>query len=301
MAELETSNLRQSNRRAARGQAETATHSGFAEQRDQAAMAGHQYGLARGQQMDALDLQRQRAMGQAPSLAQQQMAQSQQQGIVDQMALTSQARGGSLAAQQRQAQAGAVAGQMANRQQMGQLQAQEQLAAEQAYAAQANQLGQQAMAQQQFAQGALNNTTGMMYGGENQMNMANRQASIQQMNNQRQFGLGVAQQGAQAVEGIAQMGAMMSDENVKDISDREAGDEAVNAVKSLASLSYEYKGKKRYGQEGKILGISAQELEKAAPQLVVDTKLGKAVSMPGATSLALAAVSELARRMDAGA
>jgi hypothetical protein len=217
------------------------------------------------------------------------------------MGMAAQARGGSLAAQQRQAAAGSVAGQMANQQQMGQLRAQEQLAAEQAYAQQANQLGQQAMAQQQFAQGALNQTTGMMYGGENQMNMANRQASIQQMQNQRQFGVNMTNAGVGAIGEVTKAAGMMSDENVKDISDRDAGDEAVKAVKSLASLSYEYKGKKKYGQEGKILGISAQELEKAAPQLVMETKLGKAVSMPGATSLALAAVSELARRMDGDA
>lgn len=298
--ELEQSNLRQQNRRAARGQAQTAQHSGFAEQRDQAAIAGHQYGLAQGVQADALDLQRRRATGEAPSLAQMQVARQQQQGIVDQMSLASQGSGGSLAAQSRQAQAGAAAAQMGNIQQMGQLRAQEQLAAEQQFAQQANVMGRQAMGQQQFAQGALNQTTGMMYGGENQMNMANRQASIQQMQNQRQFGLGVANQGVEAVGQVAQMGGMMSDERVKDIEDRDAGGKAVDAVKSLASLRYEYKGKKKFGQEGDILGISAQELEKVAPQLVMDTKLGKAVSMPGATSLALAAVSELARRMDGG-
>jgi len=162
-------------------------------------------------------------------------------------------------------------------------------------------LGQQAMGQQQFAQGALNATTGQMYGGENQMNMANRQASIQQMQNQRQSGTQMVNAGVGAIGQVAQVGGMMSDENVKDIESRDAGDKAVKAVKSLASLSYEYKGRKKYGQEGKILGISAQELEKAAPQLVMDTKLGKAVSMPGATSLALAAVAELARRVEGAA
>ena len=253
-----------------------------------------EYETALGSQQEALGLAGARARGEAPSLAQAQLQAGAQQNIVNQMGMTAQARGGSLASQQRQAAGQGAAGGMALNQQMGQLRAQEQAQAEQAFAAQANQIAQQQMMREQQAAGALTGAYGQIYQGELQAGLGSRQMDIQQMQAGRQFGTDISGQVVSAVGSAAS--GMMSDEAVKNISSRKAGSEAVDAVEGLASIRYRYKDKQD-GQEGEILGFSANELEKVAPQLIIPTKRGRSVSVPGVASLSLSATSELARRV----
>jgi hypothetical protein len=259
----------------------------------QASAAGQAQQRAMAGQQDVMGMLQQQALGQGgPSVAQQQAAAQQQQAVINQMGQAAQGRGGNLAAQARSAQGMGAAGAMAAQQQAAQMRAQEMQQAQQAYAQQANVLGGQsqadALARAQMAQ----QVNQFVQGQGQQQAQFNQQAAAQQMQANREFGMGVAEMGLGAVQGAA----MMSDERVKHIERRDAGADAVDAVAALDSLKYEYKGDE-YGQRGKILGISAQQLEQVAPQLVVPTKKGKAVSMPGVSSLALAAVAELAREV----
>ncbi len=302
------SQQRRDQRRRVRGELNTPERQGQAALRERADQMTGLYYQDRQDQQAGLEMARARAAGEAPSLAQAQLEQAQQQNLTTQLGLASQARGGSLAAQQRQASAMGSAAATGTAQQMAQLRAAEQAQAEQAYMTQANQLAQQQMNREMLAQQQLQQMYGQMYAGGTQAAIAGRQQDIDAQLGRRQVGMeawknmneGLATAG-EAIGGMA-----MSDPKVKeDITPAE--EEALEALKGLEAVSYRYKkapdGSDRYGRtDTPIIGITTTDLKKskAGAQLVKQTPDGEAFDIAGGLSLALAGLSALEKRVANG-
>lgn len=92
--------------------------------------------------------------------------------------------------------------------------------------------------------------------------------------------------------------ALMSDERLKtDIKD--GGKDATRLLDGLKAYTYRYKDEK-YGK-GKQVGVMAQDLEKVAPQAVVDTREGKAVDsakLAGALAAALPTMHDRIKKLE---
>lgn len=110
--------------------------------------AGERYAEALGSQQDAMGLYRSMAMGEGPSVAQQQMQAMGDRNMAQQMQLQAMGRGGNVAQQARAATLAGMATQADTRQQLGALRAQEQQAAMSGYAGLASQQAQQQLQQQ---------------------------------------------------------------------------------------------------------------------------------------------------------
>jgi hypothetical protein len=195
-------------RRAANTPVSAPTHQGMLPAQQQAASAQQAYGLGRAAQRDVYGQMSASAQGQGPSLAQAQAAQASQQNLVNQMQQTAMGRGGSMAAQARQAQGMGSAAAMGLAQQQAQLAMQEQQAAQAAQAQQANLMAgmdlQQLMAAQQAQQGVAS----QMYAGQMQVDLANRQAAMEQQARNRALGMQLGQMGLGAVANLGTAGAM---------------------------------------------------------------------------------------------
>lgn len=247
--------------------------------------AGANFEQDRASQMQAMGMLQQAAAGNAPSAAQAQLAAANQQNVTNQLGMAAQARGGTLGAQQRQAAGMGAAGQMATANQVAMMRAEEMAQARNAMAQQAN-----AMA------GMSGGMLGQNAGLQAQWGMGGRGMDLQALQANRGFGLGVADKVMGAGAGLAQAGMFFSDERLKtDI--KPAEDEALDAVRSLATVSYRYKNPEHGPPR---TGFLAQDLEKteAGRRVIRETPEGKAVDRDGATSLALAGLAALTRKVD---
>lgn len=165
---------------------------GIAAARGAAALGGQRYGDSRGSLLGAVGTAQQAAMGQGPSQARAMIGQAAQQGVVNQLGMAAQARGPTLAAQQRQAAGIGAAAQMGQQQQLANLAAQEQIAARGQYLQGAQGLAgmdlQSMLAANQLQQGALSQEQQLQL----QAMLASRGMDIQQLQQGRQFGMGLA-------------------------------------------------------------------------------------------------------------
>jgi hypothetical protein len=167
------------------------------------------YSQGMGAQTDVYrQLQDQAAGRGGPSQAQLLAQQQGQQGVVNQLSLTSQGRGGSLAAQQRQAQGIGAAAQMNTAQQVAQLRQQEQAQALQMIQGQANTMGGQGLQQLMGAQQGLQGIYGQQYAGQLQADMANQQAAADQLERNRALLQQGLKMGLGGIANIGTMGAM---------------------------------------------------------------------------------------------
>lgn len=253
------------------------------------------------QQQQLIGQMQQRALGQAPSVAELQMGRGfdvARQALASQAASQRGVSGGLAQRQLARATAGTMGEQAA---QGGLLRAAEQQQAEQSLAgllgqtraqdqalmAQANQLAQQYMAMGMSADQAQFRANMDLENMRNQARQAQAQVGVQQ-----QAGL----LGAGATIGAA----LLSDKNQK-TNIQESSQEIGKFLKALSAKSYDYKDSSMPGAgEGKRYGIIAQDLEKSemGKSLVMDSPLGKMVNVPQSVGALLAAVSHLNKRLD---
>jgi hypothetical protein len=189
-------------RRAANTPVSAPNHQGL-QPAQQAATAGQQaYGMGRAAQQDVYGMLQSNAAGRGPSVAQQQLQAGAQSNLVNQMGMAAQARGGSLASQQRAAQGMGSAAAMGLNRDAGMMRAQEMQAAQAALTGQANTMAGMDLQQMLAAQQALQGVTGQMYGTEAQIAEANRQAAMEQQQRNRAFGMQLGQMGMGAIAGL---------------------------------------------------------------------------------------------------
>lgn len=246
-------------------------------------------------QTDAMNMWKQRAMGQGGPSAAEIAARNQGEANARMgMSLAGRSRGGNLAGAQQQA-AGAVAGaNVQNQQQLAALRAQEQLAAQQMYAQQAAQMSQQGFGYNQLGAQTL------MGGEQNMMNweMGNRQLDINQDAQSlanKQFLLGIGNSVVGAI-GSGVGAGMMSDERVKK-NIQPSGLAASEAIGATQGYQFEYEP--GYGAPGQRTGLMAQDLERtpAGAAIVSNTPYGKAVDIGGLASLTAASQAETLPRI----
>lgn len=169
--------------------------------------AAYQQGM--GAQRDVYgQLQDQAAGRGGPSQAQLLAQRQGQQTVVDQLGMTAQGRGGSLAAQQRQAQGLGAAAQMGTAQNVAQLQQQEQAQAMMALQSQANTMGGQGLQQMMGANAAMQGIYGQQYAGNLQADLANQQAAAEELERRRQLAMTGINMGLGAVSNLGGLGAM---------------------------------------------------------------------------------------------
>lgn len=271
---------------------------------------------------DAANMYRQMAMGQGPSLAQQQLQQGLQQAQAQQASMAAGARGGGANLAAAQMAASSQMGQqsaMAN-QQAAQIRAQEQLSAMQGYGGLAGQYGQQAGAmrgQDLGYAGLAQAGVGMQQQDALAYEKLRQNQQLAEL--QAQTGLEQSQlQGATATQGqlgeqtggsskggsslfaglIGGVAGMFSDVRAKkNISDGNAA--ALGAVDKLKAYTYDYKDP-RMGQ-GRQIGIMAQDMERSpeGARAVIETPKGKAINGPAALGLSLAGIAALKDKVDA--
>jgi hypothetical protein len=181
----------------ANGAAPTIDYGAAGQQAQMAMGAAGQANTARGQQQDALALQRQAARGQAPSVAQLQMQQGMENAVASQQSQAASARGPAALAMAQSQAAGNIA------------------AAQQNTAAQTAQLraGEMAQARNEYAQGA----SGIRSGDVSQQgvyqqgqNIAGQQAQAQAQMQAQQNALN--QQGWLQAQGLGQQGQLGSEQ-----------------------------------------------------------------------------------------
>lgn len=271
---------------------------------------------------DAANMYRQMAMGQGPSLAQQQLQQGLQQAQAQQASMAAGARGGGANLAAAQMAASSQMGQqsaMAN-QQAAQIRAQEQIAAMQGYGGLAGQYGQQA--------GAMRGQD-LGYAGMAQSGMGMQQQEALAYERMRQ-GQQLAELGAQS--GLEQGQGQLATTTQGQISEQTGGSakgggglfggilgglagvmsdvrakkniayggaDALGAVDKLKAYTYDYKDP-RMGQ-GRQIGVMAQDLERspAGARAVIETPQGKAINGPAALGLSLASIAALKDKVDA--
>lgn len=246
------------------------------------------YEQTRAEQGAANSLLAQAAAGNVPSRAEAMLRTGNQQNLVDQIGLTAGARGGSLSGQMRAIGGMGAASAMGTNQAASALRAEELANARNALAANTNAMAGMDLQQLLQAQGMVNETA-----------LANRGMDINQLANNRQFGLQIGQGLGNMAGQLGSTAMMLSDERVKEIEAPDASEEALEAARAIGAKRWRYKDPED-GQPGPTLGFTAQDLEAtpAGAQLVVDTPRGKAVSVPGVSQLALAAAAALARKVD---
>ena len=159
-----------------------------------------------------------------------------------------------------------------------------------------NPLAAQRMAQQQGAQMA----------GQANMQSAQLRGQEQLQGQQQQMQIAAADAAAQqalvggliSAGGAVGAGALTSDVNAKrDI--QPAGDRTDALLQSIRPEQYNYRDPARHGQ-GNRLGVMAQDLQRADPNLVDRQPDGNlAINQPAALSASLAANARLAQRLDA--
>lgn len=288
-----------------------------------------QYGTALGQQQASYDAFGQMAAGEGPSLAQSQLQQgmNQAQQAAVQSALN--VRGGNAAGGQAAALQAATSfgGQAAVG--AAQLAQAEQIAAMQAQAAQANAMAQQGLQGQMGMEGLYQQGLATQYQGDidyrlgarglREQERAGRNArikgaipfydvlssdernktDIQPTNADRIMQsnpyYGQQQEKGNGLGKILGLVSLLSDERTK--RNLAPGNLAASqAVGELDPYTFEYEA--GLGQPaGQHVGIMAQDLEKVAPQAVIDTPQGKMVNTAQGTGLALAATADHEQRM----
>lgn len=246
------------------------------------------YGADRGAQLDALNMAREGAMGQGPSLAGMAAQAGAQRNVVDQMGMAAMGSGGSLAAQQRQAQGIGAAGAMAGSRDAAMAQLAEQQANQAAFMNQANTMA-----------GMSGGMAGQNADLAAQWGLGQRGLDLETLNSQRQNRQGWVDRGIGALGGIAQGAAMFSDERLKtDI--RDASGEAGETLASLEPIGYRYKNERHGPTDEETIGFRAQDLRKtkAGRRVVFDVPgEGLAVDVPGLTSLLAAHGADIERRV----
>lgn len=290
---------------------------------------GGQYGEALGQQQEMYGQFGQMAAGEGPSLAQAQLqeglAAAGQQAAQQAMM----ARGGNAAgAQAAMAQVGGSLGGQAAAQ-AAQLRQQEQLAAMQAQSGLATQMAGQGLQGQMGMEQLYQQNLGQQFQGDidyrlgaRQQRLAERNADLQRKQSMMKSimdPLGVLSderrkedvrpggfETAQAIGSLGQddggglgkilgIAGLLSDEQVKQ--NLHPGNlQASQAVGALDPLTFNYEsGLDPTGQQR--IGVSAQQLERVAPQAVEDTPHGKMIRGDDGLGLALASSAEQEQRI----
>lgn len=249
---------------------------------------------ASGRLLTALEAQ---ATGKAPSIAEAQMRQTSDRNLAQQLAAAQAARGGNIAAQQRQlTQAQGVAGrQLAQDSAIARLQERNQAQ---------QMLGSQALSQQQVsgtrAMDALSGVEQAIYAPKT----ARQQASLAQLGSDTQINLARRGERSSLVGGLlggagAIGGALVSDKNMKkDV--KSAKGSTSKLLDALSSKKFKYKDDKKPGTApGQRYGIMAQDLEKSemGKSLVMDTPQGKMIDGGQTLGALLAANADMHKRI----
>lgn len=160
------------------------------------------------------------ASGSGPSLAQEQLKTQSGKNIAAQMALAGQARGGNMAAMTNAAAATGSGMQMETNRQMAELKAGEQLAAMNASAGLAGQMAGMSSDRQMGMMGMGQDAFGSQVDRDMAWRLAQQDARMRRKENNRAFGLGIADRGLGAIEagaGIAGMSDIRVKENIKPV------------------------------------------------------------------------------------
>jgi hypothetical protein len=248
---------------------------------------------ARGAQGQAMGLLGAAARGEGPSVAQTMLGQQNAQNVATQQAMAAQGGGGNLAAQQRQAAGVGAAGAMAGQQQLATLRAGEMAAAQNAFAGQANTMADQGLQQQMGALGLQGAAAGQQLAAGTQWGLGQRGMDLQQLQGNRDFGLGIAQGIAGIGSSAAQIG-MLSDERRKRAI-APGGAAAADALARMDSATFEYEP--GAGPPGRQIGTTAQSVERVAPQAVIETPDGKVIDRDQGLGLVLAGSADQERRL----
>lgn len=259
-------------------------------------------GAAAGPAQEAMGLSRAAALGQGPSVAQEQLAAGRQAGLVQQMGLLNQQQGTGLASQQRQLAGMGAANQMGLARDTAALRAQEIAQARGELAAQAQAQQQMALQRHLAAQQAEQAMYGQQYQGQLEYGLGTRAQDIEALAGRRQYVrdvVGDVGRTGGAVAGSV-LKAFFSDERLKDIESHDADDEALDAVRGLASVRYRYKNRRHGPTDRSTIGFTAQDLERspAGRAVIHETPEGKAVDVPGSLSLALSGLAAVVREID---
>ena len=165
------------------------------------AIGGARSNAANAAQLGALGMYQDAADGNAPSVAQAQLAQQSEQNIAGQMAMMNAGRGGNIGATAQQATQAGTAAQANTNQQMAMLRASEIDAARAGLAGMANTMQGQALQQQLGYAGLAANRQGQVDSISAQLAAAEAQAEQNRVNSNRQFGMQLGQMGAGAIGG----------------------------------------------------------------------------------------------------
>lgn len=147
------------------------------------------------------------AMGNGPSVAEQQMKAGADQAVANQMAMQAQGRGGNLGANMRAAGQAGVGMQMQNNQQAAQLRAAEQQAAMQGFAGLGSTMADQGLQQQLAGQGFAGDIYGQQLASETQWGLGQRELDLKQREGNRAFGKDVSFGIFDRLSGLGGMGA----------------------------------------------------------------------------------------------
>lgn len=257
---------------------------------DMATNAGAQYGASRDAQRGALEGLQAAAAGEAPSQAQAMLAQNTARTAGLQQALTAGGRGGNMAGQARQGAAAGAAAMMGGQEQAAQLRAAEMESARAALANQANTMAgmdtQRQLAMEGLSQGA--------YQTQLAAELQQRGLNIGQVQNDRNFGLGILGGVAGVGEAAGKLGMLASDERLK-MGVEGSGLAVSQAMGEAPPVTFQYKDAPGDVQPG----ILAGDLERtpAGRAIVENTNAGKMIDHSKGLSFTLAGLSEHEQRL----
>lgn len=267
--------------------------------RGAAAQGGDAAAFGRGGMQDAMGMYKDMAMGNGPSVAEQQMRRGGDQAIANANAIAAQGRSGNLGAAQQQAgSAGAAIGMQTNAD-AAQLRAAEQQQAMAGYAGVAGQYAQGGLAQQGMGLGLQGQAAGQQLASDTQWGLGQRAMDLEQLQGNRGFGLGVAQGLTGAAGTGAGIGAMFSDMRAKE-DVMASGGAATEAARAANPINFEYR--EGMGPPGQRTGISANALATTPAGAAVttpDPNTGMLTVDPAQLSgLSMAAAAETVNRVD---
>lgn len=137
--------------------------------------------------------------------------------------------------------------------------------------------------------GAALQSQGNLLGAQGGFNNASAGLTGQQMQGQQAM-IGGLMQGASSAASMAAMSDKSAKKNI-------SGGDPQKFLDALKAHSYNYKEPEKYGA-GKQLGVMAQDVEKGAPQMVLDTPQGKMIDFSKAGGPMLASLANLNERLE---
>lgn len=230
----------------------------------------------------AMDMYRNAAEGNAPSVAENQMRQGADQSIANQMSMQAQGSGGNLASAQRAGAASGAAIGMQTNADAANLRAAEIAEARQGLAAASQGYMQGGLGEQQMGLAGLGQASGQQLAADTQWGLGQRGLDLEQLQGNREFGMNLANSAVGAIGTAAGVGMMFSDERAKL---PPSGGAATDAVREAGAVSFEYAP--GMGPPGERTGFSANRM--------AQTPAGAAVVSPDPqTGMLQADVGQLA-------